>query len=1405
MKLFYKSMIFLLIVGISLMAFGQAPTAAGTNIVNVATATFTDSNGTNRNSQSNPVTTVVQAVYNFNVEPDNNNDPGPAGGAGAAANSGDNDFSLDPDPSNNKTANAGDTVILEYNIENLSNTAIDVGLTMASDPANTLSPSSVELYVDDDPTTADGADTNGDGIPDNYVLYNPAAKPNIPRNDGTSGSGDDFLKVFAKIVLPANALGNEVAKFDLQATNDTAVADGKTGDNISYENNNIGRIEINEHPSIGAAKAITDTRNLHDGTYEVDYTVTLENFGNVDLSYVQATEDLATTFGAATAWSVKAGTLASGDFTVDAAFDGNANKKLLTVAAGNALAVGASGTITFTVVVEPGASLGSYDNSVTAQGTSPDDEAAPGFDNTNPTASTTDNSVDGLDPDHDATDDTTDGSTDDDGTPNEQSPTQITFTENPVLGVAKSATASVDAVGFPGQFETDITFTVENLGDVELRNLQVTDDLDTTFAAPVTYSVVSITSANLTENASFNGSADKNLLTGVDTLAVGQTETIVIKVRYDPNGATGPFNNQATGTAISPGSPLGGGGNPTVNVTDDSTDGTNPDPNDNDNPDENTPTPISFTEVGSIGVAKNLDSITDAGAGLFDATFTITVENLGNVDLSNVQVAEDLAATFPAPATFTLTSVTSVGLSVDAGFTGTAPTTNLLVGNDSLAPAQVETIVLVVQFDPNGATGFNNQVTASGETPSGATVTDTSDDGTEPDADGDGNGNEAGENDPTPINIPESPSIGAAKAITDTRNLHDGTYEVDYTVTLENFGNVDLSYVQATEDLATTFGAATAWSVKAGTLASGDFTVDAAFDGNANKKLLTVAAGNALAVGASGTITFTVVVEPGASLGSYDNSVTAQGTSPDDEAAPGFDNTNPTASTTDNSVDGLDPDHDATDDTTDGSTDDDGTPNEQSPTQITFTENPVLGVAKSATASVDAVGFPGQFETDITFTVENLGDVELRNLQVTDDLDTTFAAPVTYSVVSITSANLTENASFNGSADKNLLTGVDTLAVGQTETIVIKVRYDPNGATGPFNNQATGTAISPGSPLGGGGNPTVNVTDDSTDGTNPDPNDNDNPDENTPTPISFTENPVVGVAKAATVVDADTDNDPTTVGPYDVRLDFVITNYGNVNISNLALTDDLTAVGNFGAGNYTVTSAPSFRVAPPATSTINLNAGYNGDADIALVAAGSNLDVGDSATISITVHLTTPGAYKNEADVAGQSPAGVVVTDDSTNGANPDPNSDGNPSSGDPGNPNEDEPTPINLDALQLVKSHRVCADADCTTVVDATGATVEPGQYIEYTIVASNVGGQGLTDVVIFDEIPTWLLPVAGSANYAASANTSATIECSTNNGGSWAACPAGISTTVTNVRLSVGNLAAAANETLTFVVYIP
>ena len=53
-------------------------------------------------------------------------------------------------------------------------------------------------------------------------------------------------------------------------------------------------------------------------------------------------------------------------------------------------------------------------------------------------------------------------------------------------------------------------------------------------------------------------------------------------------------------------------------------------------------------------VRSTFQAFTPATSGTFDVPITFTVENFGNVALQTLQVTDDLAATFPAPATFSI-------------------------------------------------------------------------------------------------------------------------------------------------------------------------------------------------------------------------------------------------------------------------------------------------------------------------------------------------------------------------------------------------------------------------------------------------------------------------------------------------------------------------------------------------------------------------------------------------------------------------------------------------------------------------------------------------------------------------------------------------------------------------------
>ena len=314
--------------------------------------------------------------------------------------------------------------------------------------------------------------------------------------------------------------------------------------------------------------------------------------------------------------------------------------------------------------------------------------------------------------------------------------------------------------------------------------------------------------------------------------------------------------------------------------------------------------------VNQIGTAKTISSgPTNNGDGTYTLDYSILVENAGDQDINNIQVVDDLSATFAGATAVSVDSVTSGTFAVNGGYDGSTDT-NLLDGTDSLAVEASGTITLTVTVTPGSNLGvYNNTAIASGESPEGAAVTDDSQDGTDVDPDGDGN--TANNDEPTPVTFIENPEIGVAKTISSGPvNNVGSTHSLTYSILVENTGDVSLNSVQVTDDLSATFAGAMAVSVDSVT--SGTFTVNGGYDGSTDTNLLDGT--DSLAVGASGTITLTVMVTPGSNLGPYNNTATASGESPAETTV------------TDDSQDGTDVDPDG-----------DGTPtNNDEPTPVTF-------------------------------------------------------------------------------------------------------------------------------------------------------------------------------------------------------------------------------------------------------------------------------------------------------------------------------------------------------------------------------------------------------------------------------------------------------------------------------------
>lgn len=399
--------------------------------------------------------------------------------------------------------------------------------------------------------------------------------------------------------------------------------------------------------------------------------------------------------------------------------------------------------------------------------------------------------------------------------------------------------------------------------------------------------------------------------------------------------------------------------------------------------------------------------------------------------------------------------------------------------------------------------------------------------------------------------------------------------------------------------------------------------------------------------------------------------------------------------------------------------------------------NPLLGVAKQLNTVVN--NGDGTYDASYTIRVQNLGNLDILNLQVTEDLfgtaESTFAsvvaAPQIVTAPQIVAGTLTGvNPDFNGNGNKNLLLGTETLAIGQSVDITFTVRVTPGSQLGPYNNTATATGTSPGG---------TSVSDDSNDSTN-DPNLNTDPDgdgnpnnNSVATSVNFSEMPLIGVAKAA---GTPTDNgDRTFTIPYTL----VVRNYGDVPLNTLQVTENL----NETFANLTYTLEPSSLTSP----TLTVNPGFNGDTDTNLLATGNSLAVDTQATITFRVRITPGnnlGPFNNQVTASGVGPGGNSVSDLSTNGANPDGNNTGDPTDSNEitsvtlrGNPNlELEKRITRVNGAVVGQSENLTNWPDNFVRGLVSSNTIQPGDEVEYTIYFLSAGSGPLENAMVCDPL---------------------------------------------------------------------
>lgn len=161
------------------------------------------------------------------------------------------------------------------------------------------------------------------------------------------------------------------------------------------------------------------------------------------------------------------------------------------------------------------------------------------------------------------------------------------------IGTAKRL-VSYTPTGVAGQYNVVYDIYVKNYGNMDVSNVQITDDLSVINGSGnvsnVTTAFVGTPPAGIARNTSYNGTTNRNLLTGTGTLpnypVANNNFTIRITCRLSNIIGGKVYNNSATASAV---------GFNNIPLTDISTNGTSPDLNGNDKPDdagEDQPTPL---------------------------------------------------------------------------------------------------------------------------------------------------------------------------------------------------------------------------------------------------------------------------------------------------------------------------------------------------------------------------------------------------------------------------------------------------------------------------------------------------------------------------------------------------------------------------------------------------------------------------------------------------------------------------------------------------------------------------------------------------------------------------------------------------------------------------------------------
>jgi gliding motility-associated-like protein len=224
---------------------------------------------------------------------------------------------------------------------------------------------------------------------------------------------------------------------------------------------------------------------------------------------------------------------------------------------------------------------------------------------------------------------------------------------------------------------------------------------------------------------------------------------------------------------------------------------------------------------------------------------------------------------------------------------------------------------------------------------------------------------------------------------------------------------------------------------------------------------------------------------------------------------------------------------------------------------------------------------------------------------------------------------------------------LSTLPVNVSADIILWLHVKPNGYAEPFVMQAV--ALGTGRTEGGTALAT-SLSNDNTDvNAHPEVTKQGEP---LPTVINLFPSAVIGVSLAAGTPVAQGN------GTYNVTLSYKVKNYGNLNLSNLKLFQNLGRM---------IGSPATFTVVSPVVTTGTLlpNSGFNAKTDSNMLAPNSALGYKQEATLQFTININPNqlnAVYQLQATLSAfTSELNTTITDLSTDGLDPDPDGNAQP------------------------------------------------------------------------------------------------------------------------------------------------